>query len=219
MAKIVANGVCRFTVHGTTVDRPWAVILDMDIETTGGIESREDAIFAVAGDIINNWVEYLLPLQDSSGSLTGVSWVDLDNLNGTTGSRSNTSEHTLPLPGGSSGGLDSSATAVLVRKELAGAGRGSRPGRMYFPGPSGSAYEDNELGSSSLAGWQTAFNSFFDNITDEGGLGMAALDLCVVHTPGISEYAPGDTYTATSTHVVALSVQPRVATQRRRLRG
>lgn len=219
MAKIVAPGVCRYTVHGTTVDRPWAVILDMDIETTGSNDSRDLTIFNVAGDIINNWVEYLLPLQDSSGSLTGVSWVDLDSINGITGSRSNTSEYTLPLPGGSSGGLDSSATAVLVRKELAGAGRGSRPGRMYFPGPSGSAYEDNVLGPSSLATWQTAFDTFFDNITDDGGLLDYALDLCVVHTPGIDGYGPGDTYNATSTHVVAMSVQPRVATQRRRLRG
>lgn len=219
MAIIHAPGVCRYTLKGMIADRPWANIIDMEIDTTLGIGDRSDAIFTTAGDILNNWVEYMLPGLVPEMSFTEISWVDLNTTDGTTGQRSETSEYTLPENGDSAGEFNAGSVAFLYTKELVGAARNARTGRMYVAGPGTVGIEDNMLLPNTLANRQAAANTFLANITDEGAIYNYTVDMCVVHTPGISGYGPGDVYEATSTHVRHLALQPRLATQRRRLRG
>lgn len=219
MAIIHAPGVCRYTVKGIVVDRPWANIIDMEIDTSGGLGTRSDAIYNVAGDILNNYVEHMLQGLSNEVRFEEISWVDLDTPAGTTGSRTSTSEYTLPETGTSSNEFEAGSVAILYTKELVGSARNARTGRMYVPGPGSTGTENNELLPLTLTNRQAAADTFLDNITDEAAIYDYTVDMCVVHTPGISGYGAGEIYEASSTHVSRLAVQPRLATQRRRLRG
>lgn len=219
MAIIHAPGVCRYTVKGMIADRPWANIIDMEIDTSLGFGPRNDAIFTTAGDILNNWVDHMMPGLVPEMSFTEISWVDLHTIDGTTGSRSATSEYTLPVTGDSASDFNAGSIAYLYTKELVGAARNARTGRMYVAGPGTVGIEDNMIQPNTLSDRQDDADTFLANITDEGAIYSYTVDMCVVHTPGISGYGPGDVYEATSTHVSRLALQPRLATQRRRLRG
>lgn len=219
MAIIHADKVCRYTVGGVIIDRPWNCIIDMEIDTSLGIGSRNDAIFNVAGDILNNWTEFVMDGLVEEMTFDYIRWVDLDSINGSTGTRTQTSEYSLPVTGNAPAQLDSGAIAILYTKELVGAARNARTGRMYVPGLRANATEHNQIDPATLSTRQGDIDTFLSNITDEGLIYDFTVDMCVVHTPGISEYGSGEVYEATSTHVSRLSLQQRLATQRRRLRG
>lgn len=113
-----------------------------------------------------------------------------------------------------SGGSDSlpSNCALLVRKRTASAGRRAT-GRMFVPSalvPEAIVGNNGEIGSAALAGFQTRIDSFYDALTDEA----TGLEPALWHSLGGSsgtEVLPGDPITA-------LVVDPKIATQRRRMR-
>lgn len=219
MAIIVAPRVCRFAVSGMIYDRPFVNIIDMDIDMSGVTIDRADAIFNTAGDILNNYVDHILEGLVAEVEFQEVSWLDLNSVDGGTGSRSATSENTLPANGTGISDFEAGSVAILYTKELVGAARNARTGRMYIPGPGTTGTENNQLLPATQASRQTSADTFLANITDEAAVYQYTLDMCVVHTPGISGYGAGEVYNATSTHVSRLAVEPRLATQRRRLRG
>ncbi len=219
MAVIHAPGVCRYTVMGTVIDRPFANIIDIEIDTSLGTGTRSDAIWAIAGDILNNYYEIIAENLVPEVTFEAVRWVDLDAIDGETGERTSTSEHTLPLSGNSTGDIDAGSISMLVKKNLVGSARNARSGRMYIPGLGAAGIENNQLSEATHSVWQTRMSQFHENITDEALIYDFTVDMCVVHTPGISEYGEGTVYEATSTHVSNLTVERRLATQRRRLRG
>jgi hypothetical protein len=93
-------------------------------------------------------------------------------------------------------------TAYLVRKATALAGRKHR-GRMYLPGVTEPSIDSvGQLTSSKVTELQGALNSFVSEA------GVANFTLAILHND-----------TTAPTVVTALTIQPRVATQRRRLRG
>lgn len=211
MAAIVAPGIARFTVNGVFNGRPVANILDMQVDTTGSILSRAESCFTIAGDIINNWADHVLPIVSSQYQFTSVSWVDLDSLTASTGERSSTSDTDLPAQGSASGGTAQGNVAFRVNKAGV-ASRGQRAGRMYLVGVSEDANE-NSNGNQVNTAWQgyvnQAMQDFLDGITDQ--LDDPQRQLVVVHVvdglyQGYSE-------------VTNLSCDPRFGSQRRRLRG
>lgn len=107
---------------------------------------------------------------------------------------------------GSGGGASASPNvAILVRKNTAAGGRTGR-GRFYHPGPQESEVNPNgTLSGAFVSGMQTEVNDFF------GALATAGLDSVLLH----SETSP----VTTPTPITSFTVDSRVATQRRRLRG
>ena len=113
-------------------------------------------------------------------------------------------EQPVGLAGTAAAGSAAPNTAVLVRKVTALGGHAGR-GRMFIPG-----ILETQVGSngfitpSALTGWQDELDNFFTF--------MEASDLppVVLHSEGSPLSTP--------TEIVQLIVDPRVATQRRRLR-
>lgn len=215
MAALLAPGICRYALHGTYGGRPVVNIVDMKIDTTGASVDRDEAIFEICGDIMNNWFEQVVDYTICDDFIfTKASWVDLDSLDGSVGERSSTSLHALPLPGGLDVAPMPGNVALRVNKNTV-ARRGERQGRMYVCGiaegltaPGG----PNMVNTGDLPAMNTAFSTFFTNITDEGiEILEETQSMVVVHTVD-------GAFTSSST-VTGLTVDPMVASQRRRLRG
>ena len=107
---------------------------------------------------------------------------------------------------GSGGGASASPNvAILVSKNTAFGGRAGR-GRFYHPGPQESEVDPNgALSGAFVAGMQTEVNDFF------GALTTAGLEPVLLHGVGSPLTTP--------TPITSFTVDGRVATQRRRLRG
>lgn len=218
---LVAPGITRFSVVGIFAGEPVVNVLDMQIDTTGGTVSRDDAIFAVAGDILNNWTDHMLPLIGDNYSAQSVDWVDLDSSSGSTGSRSATSAETWPMPGAATSADMPGNVALLVRKNIAG-GRGRRNGRMYLVGVPEGANTDtspNNVQTTLRASMDTALASFLGGINDaEGPTIGVQRQLVVVHTQQTSAGPPPVIAYNGYTPVDSLTTADKFATQRRRLR-
>lgn len=214
MAALVAPGICRYAINQTYGGRPVANIVDMQVDTTGNPEPREEAIYNIAGDIINNWEDHVLPIQTSQVSFNSVSWVDLNSLDGATGERSSTSDNTLPSPGRASGGNAPGNVAFRVNKEGT-ARRGQRTGRMYLVGVPEEANENaaaNEVNDAWLGYVNDAMSDFLEGINDEEGPNQYATRQMVVLHVVAGIYQGYD-------DVNGLTCDARFGSQRRRLRG
>lgn len=214
MAALVAPGICRFTVNGTYAERPIANIVDMQIDTTGTTTDRDDACFRMAGVLLNQWTDDILPLVADNYQATSVSWVDLNSLTGSTGERTSTDAETWPASGEGTQAANSSAIAFRVDKSSV-ARRGQRQGRMYLVGVPESATEDgspNTLIGGVVTAMNSALASFLDNIRQEDAdPGNYQSRMVVVHTVE-------DVFESWS-YVESLTVNGRLGTQVRRLRG
>lgn len=210
---LIVPGVCRFSLQGFYIDRPWVNILDMQLDTTGSTVNRAEFAYETAGNILNAWVDHLAYVYHESAVLNSVDWVDLDSASGSTGSRIATSEHTLPDAGTAEGDPASGAVAALVTKAT-NSGRGQRNGRFYKVGMAEPMIAGQNIHPTSLPTHQDRFDAFFEAINaDPGPILDGQRQLVVVHTTGESPT------TGTYSVVEALVVQERLATQRRRLRG
>lgn len=219
MAIIHCPGVCRYTLYGQVADRPWNTIMDFRIDTTGSVVSRSEAIYGIAGDIINNFLDEFRDRLSPDATLAGIRWLDLDALDGETGQRTSTSEYTLPLSGEASSGTQTGGDSILIHKNLVGAARNARSGQWYFAGVAQAAIQENQVIGSVVAAMNTELATFLANVNDSGAPIDRSQRMCVIHTPGIATYSDGEVYEATSTDVDSLTVDPRAATQRRRTRA
>lgn len=224
----VVPGVCRYTINGTINDRTSANILDMQIDTTGTVVTRTEAVLEVAKDILNAWHGNVLAGLSAGAVATSVTWVDLDEADGSTGEITSTSSNNWPSGGPAGGETLPGATSVLVRK-LTTSGRGQRSGRLYLAGMNEGAIQGQFLTAGAFAGLQTQFDNFANAINDQGIFDIQR-QLVVVHVltreaptpesaPGRGDGHLGAPLTGNYTAVENLAVEQRLATQRRRLRG
>ena len=216
---LVAPGICRFVVHGEIQGEATANILDMQVDTTGGTAARDEALFDIAGDILNNFDDHIRIWLVDDWVAQRVSWVDLDTSSGPVGERSSTSATTWPAAGGLTDAPMPANVAWLVKKQIVGT-RGRRSGRMYLPGVSEALTatgDGNRIDPASLTGFNGDLATFLGGINDaEGPTIGVQRQLVVVHTqqpdpavePSYNGYTP----------VESLVADALLATQRRRLR-
>lgn len=216
MAFIVP-GVCRYAINGRAAGRNVVNVLDYKIDTTGTTADRAQSCSDQAGILINQWATSIMPILHSTYSFESVTFADLDSANGTTGSRSITSLRSLPIAGGGTGDALPSNAAGLITK-VTNSARGQRNGRLYLS-PHG---ETNSIGNELIGvvrdDWQARFTAFLgDTEQSDPNLGVYTSEMVVVHIE--TRDLAGNPATGSSTNVSAMSVQTRLATQRRRLRG
>nr|CRY96610.1 hypothetical protein [uncultured prokaryote] len=213
---LVLDDICRYTMNHEFLGRPAISILDMHIIHTGDV-SRATACYNVAGDLLNNWTDHMMGIMSIDVSFESVSWVDLDSLDGSTGSRSTTDDNTLPEAGGATGEPISASVALLVHKQ-ATATRGQRQGRWFIPGATEQNVDGNIITSSFVTAVNGNLGDFLDGVSDENPLEAVEKYPVVLHTEnqGTPE-APVIVATGAS-RIEALTVDPRVASQRRRNR-
>jgi hypothetical protein len=187
MAAIIASGVCRYSVNGSYQGHDVVNIVDMKIDTTGTPSDRGVACFDQAGIIINEWSDSILTKLAPQYSALSVSWVDLDDAEGSTGERSTTSEDTWPQTGGNASSAFPGNVALRVNKNII-AKRGQRQGRMYLCGIAegfSSTAEPNMIVPGNVAELNTALASFLGDINQEqgGGVGTSySSEMVVLHT-------------------------------------
>lgn len=216
---LIAPGICRFTINATFAGRNVANVLDMQVDTTGGTTPRSEAVSDIAGDILNNWSDHVIPRLVDDYVAQDVSWVDLDSAGGTTGSRSVTSTTTWPEAGPSVSAPLPGNVSVLVKKQVTGA-RGKRSGRMYLVGFSEGTTADtsaNTIDSATRTTLDSYWALFLAGINDaEGPTLDVQRQLVVLHTriPSVGADPEYNGYSAVS----SLTTDETLATQRRRLR-
>lgn len=204
-------GVCRFAVNQRIAGQQVVNIVDMQIDTTGSEVSRADAVFEVAGDILNNWTDHILTLQVDELQAESVSWLDLDSLSGSVGERTSTSAEVWPQGGTqTTQAVLPSLVALRIDKNTEG-GRGTKKGRMYLSGMNEGATDAGvalSWSSGFLPAAQAGVDAFLAGINDQdiGGVPLAVQrQMVVVH-------ATAGTYS----EVRSLSVNPLISTQVRR---
>lgn len=218
----IVPGVCRYTINGRNQGRAIANVLDYRIDTTGSPTSRPDAIEALAGVLINEWCDSILPRLTNEYQFLSVSWVDLDEEDGSTGARTVTSQETLPQFGTLATPSLVSNVALLVEKNIPRQ-RGRRNGRMFINGLDEDATAPdtpNTLPGTQVTAWNAALAAFLGDTQQNVPY---TADMVVTH---ILTYDPpltpgGRPRPATGDHAIvsSLTVDPVLATQRRRLRG
>lgn len=207
----------RFMVNQTLGGRPVVNVLDYHITGFGAFGLREAAIRAHADLIAEQWSNNYGLLQASTVGLQSVGWVDLDTADGSTGIGGTGADPPWPTSAVGSTSVMPSNVAVLIHKNLAGASRGSRRGRMFIAGcqeAATSAGSSRALASSDLDAYNTQSAEFLDNTN--GIKGLYTSNFVVVH---IATRDPnGNPLTGTTSPITSLTCDPILATQRRRLR-
>lgn len=172
------------------------MIVTQGVETTAS--NNTERIQALT-DAFDSWADNVLPLQNNFYQLVGV-----DGVFGTGAGDLPLTSGNTPETGGSPLGAVPQNTAVLVKKVSNLGGRRNR-GRFYVPGlPETDIDNAGNMVGASLAAWGTAMNNLQLGLESDSFLDR----LVIFHSA-----AP-----LTPTIVASLAVDPKVATQRRRLR-
>lgn len=214
---LIAPGCARFTLQGQyTAAHTWANIWDARI-LTGVDGSRATACEQYAQTIIDVWATTLAHEIDSDVVLNQVSWVDLNDEEGSTGFVTE-GFLTPPNPNGDIGGDgDPPNVSVLLTKQGASA-RNQRNGRMYVPGIPAGGTTNGTLSTAALALWVTEAAGFLSLLTDPTTVDDTSVLPTIIHTRNDGTPTnPDIVYTGNSV-ITALVPQSQLATQRRRLR-
>lgn len=205
---IIAPGVCRYAINGTLGGQDIVNIIDVEVTAE---EDRAGTLFVIAGTILDAWADNVLQALHNSYSFDSVSWVDLDTEAGTTGSRTNTVNTTLPETGTNSGGCLPNNAVAVVRKILSGKTRQQRNGAVRLAGvPEDFTIpgQGNFLTNDAVTGYGEALNGFQDDVE---ATGLPSRRLVVIHTVD-------DVFTNLS-GIQTFSAKSQVGTQRRRMPG
>lgn len=178
---------------------PMVVTLGVDVSNWGGdFQGQVERLTAAWASEISN------VLMGNTYTLTkGILYIGQD------GGASIPFEDVVNDPGPGTGGRLPQNCAVLVDKLTSVAGRRGR-GRLYLPGSLSETAVDNVgvIAGTNLTTHQDAFDAFLAALLfDEQGADPTS--------PPVLFHASGD---QTPTPITAFSVQPRIATQRQRLR-
>lgn len=222
MATIIAPLVARFTINATYGGENIANIVDVRIEEEGIGADRPDACEQQARDILHAWDDRILTFLTNDYVAQSVSWVDLDSADGSTGVVTTGGGDTWPKAGGNTTDQPTPGNvALLVTKVAPGGGRRTRNGRMYVAGISEALTDATNPGNvttASLASLTAAFEGFSSDVSNTFlGEGYTS-NMVVVHTINEGTETNPDIVYSGQSEVTGMVVQPRLATQRRRLR-
>jgi hypothetical protein len=213
MAILVVDDVLEVTAYGTIGGRAWASVWGM---TNGaGLLNSGTEIEEVVRDFADNFQDHILLALCSSVSLSGYRYLSLNSSDGQTGLMA-------PSSGKRTSGANTDAAlppncAFLVRKQGSG-GRGARSGRAYLPGvPEGVVDNEGNIDAGLIDDTNGHLQAFLDGVSDTGNSGGNRYPVIVHRPPGAREPGP-QVVQGSSTRITSLTVDPRLGTQRRRLR-
>lgn len=220
MAGLVVPNVARYSVIGEFSGVPVANVIDMSIGTPAG-SARDNNVLDQAEVILQNWVEHICPLLSNSYRANEVTWVDMHNASGTTGSITEGEGADFPQVGGVGGAPMPGSVAFLVRKNSTHR-RGQRQGRMYLPGvaeASTPADGPNNVAAGVITAMNTALASFLSGISQSDGVLGGEYDskMVTVHTRNNGTPSDPQIVFVDKSDVISLTVDGKVHSQRRRL--
>jgi hypothetical protein len=198
--------------HNVNGGRVADVISDVSLDEFA--VSRETAVLDIVPDVVAAWQDKIMAGVGNSVTFTGCRWLDIDSLDGIGGFQGPVGSH--PTVGAVGGAQSPMSVAFLVHKQCFHTRR-QRNGRWYIPGVAESDTDDS-------GGVVSSARTRVQNITEDyraavNALGLPAgitVAMRVVHITSVD--GDGDPESWNSTDIDSLSVDARVATQRRRLR-
>lgn len=208
MAPIVVPNVVRYSLIHSLYNQDVVNVMDVEIVAPDRVQAAQ----FVSQAMIDSWVEDVMPLLSQSLAFLNVTWVDLNSLDGFTGSNSLGNTATLPVNGTGSDNALPGNTCVRVRKVIAGANRRERSGTVRLAGIPESysvAGQGNTLSTQAISGFNTGMNAFLASF--ETSLNEGDATPCVVHT--VAGVGTG------SSPIQIFSTQGILGTQRRRMPG
>lgn len=169
------------------------------------VKREEDDAAASARDVLNNWQDHIVGALANNYTCVGAHFRDRNETAGVVGDI--LADAAKPRVGGSSGASSTPNVAVLVRK-LGVFHAGQKPGRFFLPGIEESAVdEDGMLTTTFISAMNALLAAFLSGLS-----GAGSNQLVTVH------FAPTAPLAGVTTDVTQLVTDPKVATQRRRLR-
>lgn len=213
MAAIVLPDIVRYSVNQRLGSRPVVNIIDMYLDDADTPLTRDEAIVDLAGNIIEQWNEHVLPLLSDDLEFQSVSWVDLDTADGSVGSITSNGTQNLPAYGGQTAQTMPGMVTARIIKNTTG-GRRARRGRMYLSGIP-EAYTDDPAVNTISAAARSAIQDGMDDL--QSGLTATAEPLFALYKP-VVVHDPADA-APSYTDLTGYSVDPVVGAQRRRSRG
>lgn len=215
-----ADECVRLSIVGSWSNaRPFVNVFEGFVSPSGGA-SRTQLLDLYAQTVLTAWIDNMLPRFTDNYTVERVDYVDLDSVEGPTG----TAEVGAPASGTVVGSSSPPNIARLVTKVLGGTQRGERQGRAFMPPPAEANVTENGLiEAATIVGDNVALQSFLDDCTLQSvGIVLLAF-LVVIQWPSISvpqpnKMVPDPDGVGSARGITDLLVQETVSTQRRRLR-
>ena len=215
---IVAPTCVRYTFHhlSTAGDR-WDNVEDISIDAAG-IFSRDDVVNDFNSVIAGYWQDSMLSMYGNGTGFLGATWIDLHTSTGRTGTLGPAAGH--PTGGGQNAPWAPPQVCRLIKKQVTSV-RGTRSGRTYINNiPEGNVDDNGNLAAAHMNACTALAESFRSTIAAYSHTGVPAVHPCawrVVHVHKTDPENP-TTWTWSSSDVQSVSCDPKVATQRRRVR-
>lgn len=211
-AIIIAEGVIEVAVVQRLVDRPVVNVFHM-YRSGAGLDQNDQQ--DVARDLANNWQDHLLEPLTTSLEVLEFRWRGLSSTSSPSGTLA--PDPNKRRTGSKVGNSLAPNTALLVHK-IGARPRGKRHGRMFIAGgPEPQTFDDGTWTEPFRTGYNANLQVFLDGISDfSAGTGHYPVTLQIppeARLPGAA-----GTFEATSRRITKLLLDPKVATQRRRLR-
>lgn len=211
MAVVYSQNIIECALYGTHAGRP--VVNVLHLHNDEGAQSDSSKV----RDLCDNWQDHIVVALSSAYVFEGINWRSLDPDDNNVGLV--LADPAKQTTGGGQATAASPNVAYLVHKITANRPRGKRDGRMFLAGV-GETTIDNagNLESGFLDAWATVLDTFLDGVNDDvfgngGGSGLAVLE-----TPPAARVPGTAPVTVDWRPVVSLRMDPKVSSQRDRLR-
>ena len=211
MAVIFSPDVIEVAVIGTLGGRQHVNVVHLRNDEAGGNDESK------ARDLLNNWQDHMLKLQTNSYQLVRAEWRSIDRDDNNVGTL-------MPDPAKAVAGTNAAEgappnVALLIHKVTQNRPRGRRDGRIFLSGvPEAQIANNGGLEAPWLASRQADLDAFVSGVNDAGWAGNSGSGLVVLETTPDSRVPGTHEVDLTSRAVTSLVLDPKVATQRDRLR-
>jgi hypothetical protein len=177
---------------------------------------RHDAVTTMVPLVVGAWQDNICAFLNNAYTFTGCTWIDLDNLGGLSGFAGPVAGK--PVNGGAGGNITTPNVAMLVHLACAH-NRQQRAGKKYLMGLNESDVDNGGmLASTAITFWNSKWNALRTALSGLSFLGIETTAWRVVHVVGHESDPPHRPNAWNSTDVDNCIVDPKCATQRRRLR-
>lgn len=212
---LVYNSVVRFTVHGTYAGQDVANVWDIRVIPAGS-HTRHEAIADVAKHLVDGWWLTLDTDPINTGYVaTLLSWVDMNAIDGETGSTLTGNAHSFPKSGDSEGLRMPGNVSYKVRKTIDGT-RGKRSGSAFIAGVNEEATVNgapNMVTAAYVTLLQTAMNGWRESLDGESSVCTRFPVVCHTKLDGLPPHPVANGFS----NMGPLIVEDRLSSQRRRL--
>lgn len=211
MAIIYADQVSEMAIRATYAGRP--VVNVLHFYNDEGAKTDE----VMARDVLDNWQDHIMGRVVQDYALIDAVWRSLDRNDTNQGTI--TPDPAKPLSGGIADAGAPPNVAYLVKKITNNRQRGQRDGRMFLAGPpEGGIGADGTVQAQYATDTNAALALFLDGVNDDGfGVGGGS-GLVVLNTTPASRLPGTNEVDLTYRTVGDLVLDPKVSTQRDRLR-